>query len=254
MPCVAVAKSIDPDLSPISQVRQLMTILRGPDGCEWDRAQTHADIAPYTVEEAYEVMDAVEREDIADLRAELGDLLFQTVFQSRIAEEAGTFDFDDVCRELVEKMVRRHPHVFSNAKSADWDALKASERGGSALSGVALALPALMRAQKLQKRAARTGFDWPSIGPVADKVREELDELADATSEPAKHEELGDLLFSVVNLARHHGVDSEAALRDANAKFERRFAHVEAALGDTLPDASLDEMEAEWIAAKRLGL
>ena len=231
-----------------------MEILRGPGGCEWDRAQTPADIAPYTIEEAYEVKDAIDRDDTADLRAELGDLLFQTIFQSCIAEEAGTFDFDDVCRDLVAKMVRRHPHVFGDADKPDWDALKATERTGATLDGVALALPALMRAQKIQNRAAKTGFDWPSPEPVADKVREELDELAAATSPEDCHEELGDLLFSVVNLARHLKIDSEAALRDANAKFERRFAHVESALGDSLATASLEDMEAHWQAAKREGL
>jgi len=238
----------------MEQVRQLMEILRGPNGCEWDRAQTHTDIAPYTIEEAYEVKDAVDREDVSDFRSELGDLLFQTIFQSRIAEESGAFDFDDVCQDLVAKMVRRHPHVFGDSDPPDWDALKAEERIGKTLDGVALALPALMRAQKLQKRAARVGFDWPSSEPVLAKVHEEINEFSQADSLMDRHEELGDLLFSVVNLARHFGIDSEAALRDANAKFIRRFEYVETNLGEDILSASLEDMEAEWTKAKASGL
>ena len=229
-----------------------MDILRGPKGCDWDRAQGFDDIAPYTIEEAYEVKNAIDRRDWAELEGELGDLLFQVLFHSRIAADEGHFDLDDVCRTLVQKMVARHPHVFADGPKPDWEETKAAERTGRTLDGVALALPALQRAQKLQKRAAKVGFDWPDAAPVADKVREELDELVNATSEADRHEELGDLLFSVVNLARHSGVDAEAALRDANAKFQRRFEAVE----DTVdfPSADLDTMEAAWGEAKRRGL
>ena len=228
-----------------------MAILRGPAGCDWDRAQDFADIAPYTIEEAYEVKEAIDRGDMGELREELGDLLFQTVFQSRIAEERGLFDFHDVCAGLVAKMVRRHPHVFADADKLDWEGAKAAERPeGGVLDGVALALPALMRAQKLQKRAARVGFDWPDADGPRDKVREELAEV-EAASEAERHEEVGDLLFSVVNLARHLGVDAEAALRDASAKFQRRFERVEAELGDGLAAAGLEAMDVAWETAKK---
>jgi ATP diphosphatase len=253
-----VAEQIDDSLAPIAQVRQLMEILRGPRGCDWDKAQTFATIAPYTIEEAYEVKEAIDRADMDEFKAELGDLLFQVIFQSRIAEEDGLFDFDAVCAGLVGKMVTRHPHVFGDADKLDWEAAKEAERNADpnarTLDGVALALPALMRAQKLGKRASKVGFDWPDAEPVAAKVREELDELAAAKTLEDKHEELGDLLFAVVNLARHEGVDAEAALRDANTKFQRRFEEVEERLGDSLSDASIETMEAAWDAAKRSGL
>ena len=247
-----MAERIDPALSPLEQARQLMDILRGPNGCDWDQAQGFDDIAPYTVEEAYEVKDAIDRRDWAELEGELGDLLFQVLFHSRIAADEGRFDLDDVCRTLVAKMVARHPHVFADGAKPDWEEAKAAERTGRTLDGVALALPALQRAQKLQKRAAKVGFDWPDAGPVVEKVREELDELAEAASDAERHEEMGDLLFSVVNLARHSGVDAEAALRDANAKFQRRFEAVEDAVD--LSSADLDTMEAAWGEAKRRGL
>ena len=248
-----MAERIDGTLPPLQQVRQLMDILRGPNGCDWDQAQGFDDIAPYTIEEAYEVKDAIDRRDMDDLRSELGDLLFQVVFHARIASDEGAFGLDDVCNTLVAKMVERHPHVFADGDKPDWEETKAAERAGRTLDGVALALPALMRAQKLQKRAAKVGFDWPDAAPVADKVREELSELEDASAGQEAHEELGDLLFSVVNLARHRGVDAEAALRDANAKFQRRFERVEDMLPD-LASADLDTMEAAWSAAKREGL
>ncbi len=235
-----------------SRLKGLMDRLR--TDCPWDRAQTHQTIAPYTIEEAYEVKEAIDREDMAELKNELGDLLFQVLFQSRIASESGHFDLDDVADGLVEKMVRRHPHVFGDAEKPDWDAIKAAERGHSAnartLDGVALALPALMRAQKLQKRAARVGFDWPSADGAYEKIAEEAAELRDAPVDQ-QHEEAGDLLFSVVNLLRKLGIDSEAALREANAKFTRRFEGVEDAAGGSLDELSLDEMEAHWQAVKR---
>ncbi len=245
----------------------LMARLRDPEnGCPWDRRQTFATIAPYTIEEAYEVADAIERGDLDALRGELGDLLFQVVFHARMAEEQGAFDFHDVVDTLVNKMERRHPHVFGEARIEDetalreaWEAEKARERGavGSVLEGVAHALPALVRADKLQKRAARVGFDWPDADGARDKVREELAEVeaARAAGDPAKvEEEIGDLLFAVVNLARLLGVDAEQALRKGNAKFERRFQAMEAHLagqGRTdLKALDLDTLEAAWQAVK----
>lgn len=254
----------------ISALLQVMATLRDPQrGCPWDRQQSFATIAPYTLEEAYEVADAIEQRDMAALREELGDLLFQVVFHAQMASEAGHFTFADVVEAIVEKMVRRHPHVFSDAEVADaeeqtrrWEAQKAKERAGkgqgeSVLDGVALGLPALLRAEKLQKRAARVGFDWPEVAGVAAKVREELDEveqeLANNETE-ALQGEIGDLLFSVVNLARHSGIDAEQALRAANIKFERRFKAVEKsfkAQGKTLSDCSLSEMDEAWERVKR---
>lgn len=232
----------------------IMARLRGPDGCEWDRAQTWSSIVPYTIEEAYEVADAIERGDIADLKDELGDLLLQVVFHSRIAEEAGNFAFADVAEAISDKMERRHPHIFGGGNtSPGWEAIKAAERKGkadeSALAGVAAGLPALLRAEKLQKRAARMGFDWPDASGPRAKIDEELVEIADASPETLE-EEVGDLLFSVVNYARHLGVDAEAALRSANGKFERRFRAMEAEAGEVFPTLSLDEQEALWHRAK----
>lgn len=234
----------------------IMARLRGPDGCEWDRDQTWRSIAPYTIEEAYEVADAIDRGDSSDLRDELGDLLLQVVFHSRIAEEAGAFDFDDVVDSVADKMERRHPHIFGDdAASPGWEAIKAVERqegvDGSALAGIAHALPALMRAEKLQKRAARVGFDWPDASGPRAKIDEELAEVASASGDGALTDEIGDLLFSVVNYARHLRVDPEAALRGANAKFERRFRKVEHAAGD-LSTLTLDDMDALWAKAKEL--
>jgi MazG family protein len=257
----------------IEELIKVMARLRHPEqGCPWDREQTFATVAPYTLEEAYEVADAIARADMGELRDELGDLLFQVVFHAQMAREAGEFDFDDVVRAIVDKMVRRHPHVFADAQVADaaeqtqrWEAQKAEERAAraqqqshSALDGVAVALPALVRAEKLQKRAARAGFDWPDVsGPLA-KVREETDEVQAELAAGAPQDkvagEIGDLLFAVVNLARHSGVDAEAALRGASLKFERRFRHAEQALRDDgrdLSQATLEEMDALWEAAKR---
>ena len=240
----------------IDPLLEIMRLLRDPDkGCEWDKVQTFKTIAPYTIEEAYEVADAIERQDMFALRDELGDLLLQVVFHSQIAADDGTFDFQDVVQSICDKMTRRHPHIFGEAdQSPGWEQLKAEEREitgqSSALDGVALALPALLRAQKIQKRAARVGFDWPDKAPVKDKLLEELDEVAAATSDEEVHEEIGDLLFSAVNLARHYKVDAERALTDATAKFTRRFNMVESSLGKEMKDMSIEELEAEWQKAK----
>jgi nucleoside triphosphate diphosphatase len=236
---------------PLSRIRAIVERLRDPvSGCDWDRVQTFATIAPYTIEEAYEVADAIARDDMAALKEELGDLLFQVVLHSRIAEQAGHFGLDDVAEAISDKMERRHPHLFGGAEARpDWETMKAAERTDeSALDGVALALPALMRAEKLQKRAARTGFDWPDVeGPRA-KIVEELNEINAAESDDAREDEVGDLLFAAVNLARHLRIDPEVALRRANAKFERRFRAIETAPGFT--DLALEDKEALWTAAK----
>ena len=240
----------------IAPLLEIMRRLRDPDhGCEWDKVQTFETIAPYTIEEAYEVADAIERNDLAALKDELGDLLLQVVFHSQIAEHKGHFSFKDVVQSICAKMTRRHPHIFGDAKaSPSWEQLKADERkhtgDESALDGVALALPALLRAQKIQKRAARVGFDWPDIAPVKAKLLEELEEVEQAKSEDEIHEEIGDLLFSAVNLARHYNVDAETALADATKKFSRRFNKVETMSPKDLQEMSLDEMEALWQIAK----
>jgi ATP diphosphatase len=255
----------------MARLLAVMARLRDPDrGCPWDLAQDFASIAPYTIEEAYEVADAVARGDMADLRDELGDLLLQVVYHARMAEEAGAFDFEAVARGIADKMVRRHPHVFGDAsrdktpeaQTRDWEAIKAAERAArprtdSALDGVALGLPALTRAVKLQDRAARVGFDWPDAGAVLDKIAEETAELVEAraAADPARvTEEFGDLMFVMANLARHLRIDPEAALRAANAKFARRFHGVEAALradGRGPAQSDLTEMDRLWDAAKR---
>ncbi len=255
-------------MSNIEKLLEVMRRLRDPQtGCPWDVAQDFASIAPYTIEEAYEVADAIAREDLDDLRGELGDLLFQVVFHARMAEEAGAFSFDDVAGGIAEKMLRRHPHVFGSAAQrasgmteGSWEAIKERERKGggddSALAGVAEALPALRRAQKLGKRAAGVGFDWPERGGVEAKVAEEFAELKDAVSRDdaaAIGEEFGDLLFSMVNLARHLGLDAEQALAGANRKFERRFRTMEASIrarGREISDLALDALESDWDAAK----
>ncbi len=240
--------------------------LRDPDtGCPWDIEQDFASIAPYTIEEAYEVADAIERAAWDELKGELGDLLLQSVYHTQMAEEAGMFSFDDVANAISDKMVARHPHVFgteSRDKSAeqqvqDWEKIKAAERAGKqetgVLDGVAKGLPALTRALKLQNRAARVGFDWPSTDEVLDKIVEEAQELREVQDEAERFEEFGDLLFVMVNLGRHMGLDPEAALRAANAKFTRRFESIEAALaadGRTPKDSDLTEMDALWDAAK----
>ena len=251
----------------IARLVEIMARLRDPEtGCPWDMEQDFATIAPYTIEEAYEVADAIDRAAWGELKGELGDLLFQAVYHARMAEEAGHFRFDDVVRAISDKMVARHPHVFgeeSRDKSAeqqtrDWEAQKARERGAQGvLDGVALGLPALVRAIKLQNRAARVGFDWPSTDEVIDKIVEEARELNEARAEKSEaevFEEFGDLLFVVANLARHLKIDAEAALRAANSKFTRRFGSVEAALaagGRRPEDSTLAEMDALWDAAKR---
>jgi ATP diphosphatase len=280
-----IAKS-QPDISlssksPLDRLIEIMAALRTPGtGCPWDLEQDFSTIAPYTIEEAYEVADAIERGDMDDLKDELGDLLLQVVFHARMAEETGSFAFDDVADAISEKMIRRHPHVFGDVDASDatavkvnWEAIKAEEKAARAtrrkirgladeeqglLDDVPRALPALQRAFKLQKRAARVGFDWPDTEPVVGKIREELEELEremGSGSGPDKlADEVGDLLFAVANLARHLGIDPEAALGGTNAKFVRRFTEIERSLqqaGRSLEDASLDEMEAIWVAAKR---
>ena len=235
----------------------IMARLRDPEhGCEWDREQNFATIAPYTIEEAYEVADAIHRGDMDSLADELGDLQLQVVFHAQMAAEAGHFTLDDVMERICDKLERRHPHMFGDAEhSPGWEELKARERqkapDNSALAGVAMALPALERAAKLQRRAARTGFDWPDIAGPRAKIDEELGELDRETSPKAQTEELGDLLFAVVNLARHLNIDAEAALREANHKFETRFRAIETVTG--FEDLSLDEKEVLWVAAKKIG-
>jgi len=245
----------------IDRLLRIMAALRDPlRGCEWDRAQRFETIVPHTIEEAYEVADAVARGDIADIRDELGDLLFQVVFQARIAEEAGQFAFDDVARSISDKLEARHPHIFAGAdapgeaRDERWEALKAAERAQkgaeSAMDGVARALPALLRAEKLQKRAARDGFDWPDAQGPADKLAEEVVELAEAS--PDKQlEEAGDLLFAAVNLVRAYGIRAEEALRAANDKFERRYRAMERLADGSFANLSLDEQEALWQRVKR---
>jgi MazG family protein len=254
-----------------------MARLRTPGtGCPWDIEQTFESIAPYTIEEAYEVADAIQKRDMGELKGELGDLLFQSVFHARMAEEAGHFDIDDVVRSLVAKMVDRHPHVFgdkvihsADAQTGAWEVMKAAERarkaeqakGGpvSALDGVALALPALMRAEKLAKRAGRVGFDWPTPEPVLEKLQEEILELEEALAKPERDqdhvtEELGDMLFVVANLCRKLSVDPEEALRKANAKFVKRFSAMEELArqqGAHFPSLPLQEQEALWVEVKK---
>lgn len=247
---------------PIKRLLSIMETLRHPDhGCEWDKAQTHATIVPHTIEEAYEVADAVENGDPAELCKELGDLLFQVVFQARIAEEAGNFDFAAVADAISDKLETRHPHIFGDEimpggmKEARWEAIKSEERADkgekSAMDGVARALPALIRATKLQKRAARTGFDWPDPQGPKSKVIEETEELESASSQSERLEEAGDFLFAAVNLVRAYGVDSEAALKQANIKFERRFRAMETQVGeDAFAQLELDEQEALWRQVK----
>jgi ATP diphosphatase len=236
----------------LDRLQNIMARLRDPEtGCDWDRAQNFSTIAPYTIEEAYEVADAITREDMTALKDELGDLQLQVVFHARMAEEGGHFDLGDVLTAISNKMERRHPHIFGNAElSPGWEKIKADERAAradpSALAGVALALPALLRAEKLQKRAARVGFDWPDAAGPRGKV---IEEIAEVDAEPSV-EEIGDLLFAVVNWARHLGIDPEAALREANAKFERRFAAMETMAGNDFAKLGLNEKEALWVRAK----
>lgn len=242
----------------LERLMNVMARLRDPaTGCEWDTVQTFATIAPYTIEEAYEVADAIQRDDMADLKDELGDLALQIVFHSQMAAEAGHFTLDAVLAGISDKMERRHPHIFGDDATGGhhrWEEIKAAERAAradadpSVLAGVALGLPALERALKLQKRAARTGFDWPDASGARAKIFEELEEVETATSDAEREEEVGDLLFAVVNLARFLKINPEEALRKANAKFERRFRTIEQAPGFT--DLSLDDKEALWRQAK----
>lgn len=252
-----------------------MASLRHPDtGCPWDREQDFSSIVPHTLEEAYEVAEAIENGDMAELRDELGDLLFQVVFYARLAEEQGAFDFDQIVDAIAEKLIRRHPHVFTETTGADaqiadaesqtlaWESHKSQERAAKAttagtLDGVAIALPALTRAAKLQKRATRVGFDWPDVLPVIDKVLEELNEVKEEIEQGGGHarleEEMGDLLFACTNLARHVRVEPETALRQANRKFERRFAQMETLLmqqGTNLSQLDLDAWEDLWCRVK----
>jgi len=265
----------------ITRLLEIMAALRTPGtGCPWDLKQDFASITPYTLEEAYEVVDAIERGDLADLRDELGDLLLQVVFHARMAEEQGAFAFGDVVEAITKKLIRRHPHVFGSTRDLSpeevkrlWDSIKSEEKAerkaerarmglspeaheAGFLGGIPTALPALTRAQKLTAKAAKAGFDWPDAAQVIDKIHEELDEVKEASSSGDRdkiEDEIGDLLFSVTNLARHYAIDPERALRRTNAKFERRFRAVEQALGEqnrTLDEASLEEMERHWVAAK----
>ncbi len=242
---------------PLERLVEIMRRLRDPKtGCEWDSVQTFDTIAPYTIEEAYEVADAIARSDMDALADELGDLQLQVVFHAQMAEEAGHFTLDDVIDRICDKMERRHPHIFGDAEHGGhhlWEIIKAEERkklnDDSALAGVALALPALERAAKLQRRAARTGFDWPDRSGPRAKIDEELAELDAETDHHRMLDELGDLLFAVVNLARYLNIEPEAALREANRKFERRFRAIEKAPG--FVDMSLEEKEELWTAAKK---
>ena len=274
--------TLDAELAGIDRLLEVMARLRDPaDGCPWDLEQSFETIAPYTIEEAYEVAEAIRQDDRAALRDELGDLLLQVVFHAQMAQEDGSFDFDEVARGIAEKMIRRHPNVFGDdesearhsapAQMRSWEAQKAAEREArahaegrrpSVLDGVALALPALLRAEKLQRRAARVGFDWPDRAPVFNKVLEEVAEVREAAAatgardvpDSAVASEIGDLLFACVNLARHLGVEPEAALRAANAKFTARFRHVEAALAASGRDAAkvgLAELDRLWEEAKQ---
>jgi MazG family protein len=248
----------------MSDLLEIMRRLRSPGGCPWDLEQTYKTIAPHTIEEAYEVADAIEREDLEELKDELGDLLFQVVFYTQMAKEENEFDFYDVVHGITEKMIHRHPHVFGDDKASNagdvehgiWEAQKDKERkrknAESILDDVTRSLPAIMRAQKLQKRAARVGFEWPEAVHVLDKLEEEIGELREAIenkNQSEMHEELGDVLFCVVNFGRMIGIDCETSLRDVNNKFERRFKGLEKEIKDqnrTLEEASLDEMEALW--------
>ncbi|MDG1168511.1 MAG: nucleoside triphosphate pyrophosphohydrolase [Sulfitobacter sp.] len=253
----------------IERLLEIMRRLRDPQtGCPWDIEQDFDSIAPYTIEEAYEVADAIQRRDWPELEGELGDLLLQSVYHTAMAEEAGLFSFQSVVRNISDKMVARHPHVFgtesrdksAEQQTADWEAIKARERAGKAqqgaLDGVAVGLPALLRAYKLQKRAARVGFDWPDTRDVIAKITEEAAELVEARdtlTQREVEEEFGDLMFVMANLGRHLGLEPEAALRAANAKFTRRFAGIEArlaAMGKTPSDSDLAEMDALWDAVK----
>lgn len=258
-------------MTQIDRLLGIMRHLRDPEnGCPWDKEQTFASIAPYTLEETYEVLDAIAREDFDDLRGELGDLLFQVVFYAQMAQETGQFDFNDICAAISDKLERRHPHVFGNASFndsdavlANWEKTKRTERAEkdqfSVLDDIPRSLPALMRAHKIQKRCAAVGFDWETLGPVLDKVYEEIDEVMHeakqvVVDEDKLEEEIGDLLFATVNLSRHLGKKAETALEKANQKFDRRFRQVEAIIrqqGLSMEQATLAQMEQAWQQVKR---
>ncbi|WP_318393461.1 nucleoside triphosphate pyrophosphohydrolase [Enterobacter sp.] len=258
-------------MTQIDRLLGIMQRLRDPEnGCPWDKEQTFSTIAPYTLEETYEVLDAIAREDFDDLRGELGDLLFQVVFFAQMAQEEGRFDFNDICAAISDKLERRHPHIFGDATAGDstevlarWEEIKTKERAQkeqhSALDDIPLSFPALMRAQKIQKRCSTVGFDWTSLGPVVEKVYEEIDEVMDEAKQAVVdqvrvEEEMGDLLFATVNLSRHLGVKAEVALQKANQKFERRFREVErivAERGLTMTGVDLETMEEVWQQVKR---
>lgn len=255
----------------IDQLLELMRTLRDPEmGCPWDRKQTFATIAPYTLEETYEVLDAIERQDYQDLKGELGDLLFQVVFYSQMAKEQNLFDFNSVCQSINDKLIRRHPHVFATqAKDSieqindRWETIKSQERATKAqhsvLDDIPQSLPALMRAYKIQKRCASVGFDWSTVEPVLAKVHEEIAEVTDELNQPVVDqdkvaEELGDLLFAMVNLTRHLGHKAEGVLQQANKKFEKRFRQVESLAGEqgkVLKEMTLDEMDVIWDTIKQ---
>lgn len=252
----------------LQRLLDIMETLRSENGCPWDREQTLTTLRPYAVEEVYEVIDAIDRGDVEDHCEELGDLLLQVVFQAQLRKEEGAFDFEDVAQAIADKLIRRHPHVFGDGAAENaaevirnWNAIKAQEKAhrappASRLAKVPVALPGLLKAQELQKTAAKAGFDWPETGPVMDKVREEMDEVTEALAggqREAVAAEFGDLLFAMVNLGRHLGVDCEQALQDACSKFRRRFAGVETAAvdaGQTLEAMTLAEMDAIWDAVK----
>jgi len=258
-------------MNAIERLLGIMKTLRDPQhGCPWDREQTFATIAPYTLEETYEVLDAIQREDFDDLRDELGDLLFQVVFYAQMASEQERFNFEDICHAISDKLERRHPHIFGDATAEtssdvlkNWEAIKTAERADkaqhSALDDIPKALPALMRAHKIQKRCHNVGFDWTTLGPVVAKVHEEIDEVMHEAQQSVVdgeklEEEIGDLLFATVNLSRHLGSKAETALQKANDKFERRFREVEAiinAQGLSMPGATLEQMEAAWQQVKQ---
>lgn len=260
-------------MSDISELVEIMARLRNPDaGCPWDLEQDFQSIAPYTIEEAYEVADAIARGEMSDLCEELGDLLFQVVYHARMAEEQGAFALDQVIAGICRKLIRRHPHVFAQENIVDakaqtlaWDAHKAKEKAAKGLgkagvlADIPIGLPALTRAAKLGRRASKTGFDWPDAQGPRDKISEELDELdheLEAGDKQRMHDEVGDLLFAVVNLCRHHELDPEAALRDSNRRFQRRFEYVEHVLageGSSPGEASLERMDALWERAKQFG-
>ncbi|MCU0794454.1 MAG: nucleoside triphosphate pyrophosphohydrolase [Akkermansiaceae bacterium] len=247
----------------MTRLRAIMHRLRAPGGCSWDAAQTHESLVPNLIEETYETVDTIRRGDITHLKEELGDLLLQVVFHSELAAEAGNFDFDEVARGISDKLIRRHPHVFGDKIAGDpesvlkqWDEIKRAEKGDEAkpyLHGVGKGLPAILRAAKLQKKAAKVGFDWPDEAGVIAKIREEIEEFENAPDADAAEEELGDLFFSLVNLARFRGWDPEVIMAQANEKFETRFAAMESALtvsGVSLVEAGIERLEVAWQAAK----